>query len=291
MNSEDKRIPTLAVASGKGGTGKTTISLALARFLETMGHRVCLYDTDVEEPNGNLFLKADIEETVPFALKVPQVNEDLCNGCGECADICRFNAVVMVKDKPLLFPEMCHSCGGCSLVCPEKAITEVDRVIGRREWGNAGNIRYSGGLLNIGDAVVPPLIENVLDHACEGTVRVIDAPPGTSCPVIESIRKADYTVMVTEPTPFGLNDLRLAVDMADELGLRYGVVINRAGLGDDKVQDFCRERTIDILAEIPMSREVAARYSRGEFIEFFVREYSPQLESILEAAGVGGGAL
>jgi MinD superfamily P-loop ATPase len=290
MNSENKQVPTLAVASGKGGTGKTTLSLALARFLETRGHRVCLYDTDVEEPNGNLFLKAEIVETVPFALRVPRVNEELCNGCGECAEICRFNAIVMVKDKPLVFPEMCHACGGCSLVCPEKAIEEVDRIIGQKERGHAGNIYYTGGLLNIGDAVVPPLIENVLQEKCEGSIRVIDAPPGTSCPVIESIRKSDYTVMVTEPTPFGLNDLRLAVGMADKLGLRYGVVVNRAGLGDEKVQEFCREHNIDILAEIPMSREVAAHYSRGEFIEYFIQHFSPQLESVLEAAGVEGGA-
>jgi MinD superfamily P-loop ATPase len=276
----------IAVASGKGGTGKTTVALGIAYYLNKAGKCVTLLDCDVEEPNINLFLKSEIKcmETVNRA--IPDVVKDLCNSCGKCEEICLFNCIFVTNDGPLIFPEMCHSCGGCRLVCPPGAITEIQREIGVIEEGCMENIRYFGGRLNVSEAISPPLIEAVKKHISENDINIIDSPPGTSCPVIKSVKGSDYVVMVTEPTPFGLNDLKIGIEMLKELGLPCGVVINRSDIGDSRVIDYCREQNIKILAQIPNSIELARRYSSGDFMDFFINKFSGAIDDILSGAGL-----
>lgn len=275
----------IAVASGKGGTGKTTLSVALASHISSRGVPVNIFDCDVDEPNVNLFIHAEIAVRETVYVPVPRVYKESCTGCGECEEICMFNAIVLIKNDPLVFPDLCHSCGGCMLICPEKAITEVDKEIGTTEEGYAGNIQYVGGILRVREAITPPLIKAVKKHIEPGRINIIDAPPGTSCPVIESIEGCDYLVLVTEPTPFGLNDLTLAVNMARELNIPFGVVINRAGIGDDRIVQYCDEENISVITQIPDSREIAERYSRGDFADYFTGKYPDVLEKILESAG------
>ncbi|MFC1669579.1 ATP-binding protein [Spirochaetota bacterium] len=271
----------VAIASGKGGTGKTTISTAMAGYIGGRGLPVRVIDCDVEEPNVNLFLKTDIEKKIPVHTLVPSVDDDKCNGCEQCSTICQFSAIVMVKDKPLVFPDMCHSCGGCFLACPREAITEIRKEIGFIEKGNINNIKYIGGRLNIKEAMSPPLIKAVKEDIDNNMINIIDSPPGTSCPVIESIKGSDYVALVTEPTPFGLNDLELAVNMVREIALPFGVIINRADIGDSRVNDYCKKENIDIIASIPDSKKVAKGYSKGELIEVFINEFQDELGKIL----------
>jgi len=252
----------ITVASGKGGTGKTTVATSLATVAPPGAH---LLDCDVEQPNAHLFLQPTFDTTETITLPVPHVDLDACDACGKCGQICQFSAIVALKTKPLTFPELCHGCGGCSLVCPTNAITEVSRDVGTLEKGDAHHIRFVHGRLRIGEAMAPPLIRAVKSHAAPNdTLTIIDAPPGTSCPVIEAIRHSDYVVLVTEPTPFGLHDLKLAVDMARELDLPFGVVINRADIGDNRVVDYCQTQNIDILLQIPHDRRIAEAYSKGQ---------------------------
>ena len=275
----------LSVASGKGGTGKTTLSLALSSYISNKGISVTILDCDVEEPNVNLFLKTDIRVLETVYIPVPYVHEDLCNGCGKCAEICEYSAIVMVKEKPLLFLDMCHSCGGCKLACPPGAITEEMKEIGKIEEGYNGSIQYIGGRLRVGEAISPPLIKAVKNHIADFDLNIVDAPPGTSCPVIESVKGSDYIILVTEPTPFGLNDLELAVGMVRAINLPFGVVINRCDIGDNRVVDYCDDEGIEIISSIPDSREIAERYSKGEFVDYFIQEYSDELEKILLRTG------
>jgi len=269
----------LAVASGKGGTGKTTVSLNLARMLNC---EVQLLDCDVEEPNAHIFLKGDICETETVSIPVPQVDESLCDGCGECSQFCEYHAIVSFGGEPLVFPEMCHGCGGCAKVCPRKAIHEVDRPIGWVETIQAGNITLIQGRLDVGTVMVPPLIRAVKAHIQNGTHTILDAPPGTSCPVIATIRGADFVLLVTEPTPFGLHDLRLAVDMVRKVGIPFGVVVNRAGIGDQRVKVFCEAQGIPVLLEIPDDRRIAEAYSKGKLIVDALPEYGHFFRTLFE---------
>jgi MinD superfamily P-loop ATPase len=243
----------LAIASGKGGTGKTTVSVNLAR---TLGSEVRLLDCDVEEPNAHLFLAGERSDEENVAVPIPQVDESLCDGCGECGRFCEYRAIVSFGTTPLIFPEMCHGCGGCAKVCPRKAIRENDRRIGVVETVRAGNVTLIQGRLDVGVATAPPLIRAVKDRLRNGIPAILDAPPGTSCPVIATLRGADFVVLVTEPTPFGLHDLRLAVDMVRTLGIPFGVVINRIGIGDERVHAFCSEENVPVLLEIPEYRGI-----------------------------------
>ena len=254
---------TVAVASGKGGTGKTTLAVNLAAFLAERGERVQYLDCDVEEPNGHLFLKPEIEHSKEVGIPVPVIDHNRCSACGRCAETCEYNAIVVLK-KALVFPELCHGCGGCKLVCPKGAIREQTRPIGTVETGRAGKSGFAQGRLNVGEPMSPPLIRAVKRTREEKTIAILDAPPGTSCPVVATVRDADYVVLVTEPTPFGLNDLRLAVELMRQLKLTFGVVINRADIGNDAVRRFCEEENITLLAEIPDDRRIAEAYSRGE---------------------------
>lgn len=270
----------IAVASGKGGTGKTTISLSLAAYFNDKGFNVALLDCDVEEPNANLFLKAEISEIADCEVPLPKVEESKCNGCGKCDEICEFSAIVLIKGKPMVFPEMCHSCGGCMLICPEKAITEANRVIGVVEKGEERGLRFAGGRLNIGEVMTPPLIKAVKENYTGAEIRILDSPPGTSCPVIESVKNADFLLLVAEPTPFGLNDLKLAAGMGKALGLPSAVVINKGGDNDWMIEEFCAEAGIPVIESIPDNREVAEKYSRGDCVTFIKENYSGRLDKI-----------
>lgn len=260
----------IAVASGKGGTGKTTVSVNLARVL---GSEVHLLDCDVEEPNAHLFLKGSKIKEEIVTIPIPQVDESLCDGCGECGKFCEYHAIVTFGTAPLVFPEMCHGCGGCTMVCPQKAIREIDKRIGVVETVQAGNITLIQGLLDVGVAMAPPLIRAVKARLKNGLPAILDAPPGTSCPVIATLRETDFVVLVTEPTPFGLHDLKLAVDMVRELGIPFGVVVNRVGVGDDRVHLYCNDQKIPVILEIPDDRRIAEVYSRGELIVESLPEY------------------
>jgi MinD superfamily P-loop ATPase len=273
----------IALASGKGGTGKTTVATSMAWVASRNGQSVAYLDCDVEEPNGRIFLKPGITHSRPVHLQVPQVDEAACTLCGKCGEICQYSAIVCLGKKVLVFPELCHACGGCSLVCPDAAITEVSRDVGLLETGWAGQIQFIQGTLNVGEAKSPPVIKAVRAAAPDVDLIIMDAPPGTSCPVIESIRDCDFVVLVTEPTPFGLNDLKLAVDMVRALGLPFGVVINRADLGDRGVHRYCHKEGIKILAEIRDDRRVAEAYSRGELISQALPAYETLFIELLKA--------
>jgi MinD superfamily P-loop ATPase len=251
----------LAVASGKGGTGKTTVAVALA--LSAPGP-VRLLDCDVEEPNAHLFLKPEIREREPVCIPVPSVDEPRCNACGECGRVCQYHAIVPLPHHRLVFPELCHGCGGCAKVCPTGAITEVDRVIGVVESGSAGHVGFAQGRLEIGHPMSPPLIRAVRRRAGTEGLTVIDCPPGTSCPVVAAVRGSDYVLLVTEPTPFGLHDLKLAVETVRKLGLPFGVIVNRADSGDPRVFEYCGAEGIPVLLRLQEDRRVAEAYSRGE---------------------------
>jgi len=252
----------LSIASGKGGTGKTTIAVNLAQSLD--GHTsVQFLDCDVEEPNAHLFLKPHVFQSKPVFLPIPEIVEEKCNYCGKCADVCAYNAIAVLKDTVLVFPELCHGCGGCSLLCPEQAIKEKGQRIGVIEFGVTDKIQFIHGKLDIGQAMSPPIIRAVKNHMNLSQMIIIDAPPGTSCPVIESVKGSDVSLLVTEPTPFGLNDLRLAVDTLRELKIPFGVIINRSDIGDQQVQDFCQKENIPVLMTIPMDRNIAVAYSKG----------------------------
>ncbi|MBN1938451.1 MAG: ATP-binding protein [Candidatus Aminicenantes bacterium] len=261
----------IAVASGKGGTGKTTVAVNLARM---MNERVLLLDCDVEEPNTHLFLKTSPKKSEDIVtIAVPEVDESLCNGCGECGAFCQYHAIVSFGTVPLVFPEMCHGCGGCARVCPKKAIREVDRRIGTIATSVSGRITLIQGRLDVGVTIAPPLIRAVKARLQKGIPSILDAPPGTSCPVIATIRGADAILLVTEPTPFGLHDLKLAVDMVREVRIPFGVVVNRAGSGDGRVQEYCEGQDIPVLAEIPDDRRIAETYSRGRLVVEALPEY------------------
>jgi MinD superfamily P-loop ATPase len=252
------------VASGKGGTGKTTVATNLAWVAAQDEKSVAYLDCDVEEPNGQIFLKPVIDWQKPVTVTVPAVDPMVCDLCGQCGEICRFSAIVCAGKKVLVFPQLCHSCGGCELVCPLAAVTEIPRSIATLSAGHTGPIRYLQGLLDIGEALSPPVIRAVKAQAPEADFVVVDAPPGSACPVVEAIRGCDLVLLVTEPTPFGLHDLELAIETVRSVGIPCMVVVNRSGLNGSATGDFCRLHNVEIVAEIPDSRRVAESYSRGE---------------------------
>lgn len=272
----------IAIASGKGGTGKTTIATNLAAVLSNDGRAVELLDCDVEEPNCHIFVKPEIESSEKVTVPVPKVDEDKCTGCGICGEVCQYSAIVCLKGKVLVFPELCHSCGGCVLFCPENAITEDGREIGVVEIGSAKGFRFVQGRLRIGEVMAPPLIGAVRQAVLENEVTIVDAPPGTSCPVIEAVKDTDYIILVTEPTPFGLNDLKLAVEMVRVLKIPFAVAINRCDSGDDSVGQYCQAEEIDVILEIPDDRRIAEAYSVGKMIADVLPEYRKDFTGLYE---------
>jgi len=252
----------ISVASGKGGTGKTLVATSLALSLKAMGN-VQLLDCDVEEPNAHVLLKPVITSSESVYIPVPKVDEDKCTYCGKCAQVCVYHAIVVLGEHVLTFPPLCHGCGACSYLCPENAITEEGREGGIVEWGHSDGIEFAHGKLNVGEAMAPPVIRKVKEQASNNGVVIVDAPPGTSCPVVESIKGSDFCILVTEPTPFGLNDLMLAVETVRELNIPFGVVLNRVGAGYKDVEKYCLEENIPIMLTIPLDTAIARLYSRG----------------------------
>jgi MinD superfamily P-loop ATPase len=250
----------ISVASGKGGTGKTTVATSLALSLEG---DVQFLDCDVEEPNARIFLKPEITEAYDVHMPVPQVDESKCKHCGLCQEVCTYNAIAVIKDKVLVFPELCHSCGACTLLCPHHALAEVDKNVGRIEIGRSPHVRFVQGELTIGESTPAPLIKAVKKTMDSSATVVIDCPPGTSCPVIESVKGSDFCLLVTEPTPFGLSDMMLAVGMLRQLRVPFGVVINRADIGTGDTAAYCEREHIPVLMQIPFRREIAEAYSKG----------------------------
>jgi MinD superfamily P-loop ATPase len=254
----------IGIASGKGGTGKTTVATNLARVAAMEGRQVAYVDCDVEEPNGQIFLEPEVAWRRPVTLPVPQVDADACDLCGLCGEVCQFSAIVPVGAKVLVFSQLCHSCGGCRLVCPRKAITEHPREVATLSGGRADGVDYLQGLLNIGEAMSPPVIRALKAVAPQAELVIVDAPPGTSCPVVEAVNGCDTVVLVTEPTPFGLHDLELAMETIGALGIPCEVVVNRAGSNMEATRELCAGRGVEIAAELPDSRSIAEAYSRGD---------------------------
>jgi MinD superfamily P-loop ATPase len=253
----------ISIASGKGGTGKTTVATNLA---VSLGGGAQLLDCDVEEPNAHLFIHPVFEKKEIVSTAVPEVDETKCNLCGKCGEICQFKAIIVIGKTVLPFQELCHSCGGCMEVCPENAIREGQRVLGEIEIGRRNGLEFIHGRLRVGEAMAPPLIRKVRSFAHPDKVTIIDAPPGTSCPVIAAMREADFVLLVTEPTPFGLHDVKLAIGTVRILGIPCGLVINRSDMGDDRLREYAGAEGIPILMEIPFDRKIAESYSRGDLL-------------------------
>jgi len=254
----------VSVASGKGGTGKTSVVINLALSLD----KAQIIDCDVEEPNTHILLKPKINEIFPVEVLTPKILEERCNFCGECASFCQYHALFVAGETAMIFPELCHSCGGCSTVCKREAIVEEPRQIGRVFKGSTGTIDLVYGELNVGEPFAVPVIAAVKKHINSENLVILDAPPGTACPIVETIQGSDFCLLVTEPTPFGLHDLKITVEVVKQLEVPFGVVVNFGGIGDRGVYNFCKDEDIPILMEIPFDRKIAELYSRGiPFIE------------------------
>lgn len=253
----------IAIASGKGGTGKTTLAVNLAVTIARQGHTVHLCDCDVEEPNADLFLNPVFSSHWPVTVPVPTVDQDLCSHCGKCAEICEFNAIACLPDRTMIFPDLCHSCGGCWLVCPQNAITPEEQTIGDISTGISGDLSFTQGRLQVGQTLVPPLIEAVKNVPGNESWIIYDAPPGVTCPVVATLQGVDFVLLVAEPTPFGRHDLALALALARQLKIPCGVVINRCEGAPGPVDKFCTREGVEILARIPFRREVAAACAEG----------------------------
>jgi len=291
-----RAIPPLriAVASGKGGTGKTTVATSLALSLaegtpeDAASSPPTFLDCDVEAPNAHLFLAPIFKRRQDVAIQVPRVDAAKCTACGKCAEVCQYHAIAVLGKKTLVFSQLCHGCGSCTLVCPASAISEEPHVIGVLEAGMAaGGIRFGRGVLDVGEPMATPAIRQLKQWAIpasgpDGSVVILDAPPGTSCPVVETVRGADYLLLVTEPTPFGLHDLRLAAEVAVELGIPAGVVINRDGIGDASVDAFCASAGLPILLRIPFERAIAEGIAQGRTLIEIRPEYTSRFRAVYE---------
>ncbi len=256
----------VAVASGKGGTGKTTVATNLARVCAATGRATQYLDCDVEEPNGHIFLSPQITQREEVTVEVPEVDAAKCIACGQCGQICQYSAIICIQDQVLTFEQLCHSCGGCWRVCPTGAIRQRPLRIGEIDIGQIETLGFVGGRLEIGYVRTPALITRVKKHIEPNTLAIVDVPPGTSCPVVAALKGVDFVLLVTEPTPFGLNDLKLAVELVREMKLPFAVVINRHGVGDDAVEQYCQDESIDVPLRLADDRRIAEAYSNGNMI-------------------------
>ena len=289
----------IAVASGKGGTGKTTVATSLALSLAQGNPHSRAFpapvflDCDVEGPNAHLFLAPQFDRQQDVVILIPRVDAAKCTACGKCAEVCEYHAIAVLGKKTLVFPQLCHGCGSCTLVCPEGAISEEPHAIGLLEGGvTASGMAFARGVLNVGEPMATPAIRQLKKWAIpadapDGSVVILDAPPGTSCPVVEAVRGADYLLLVTEPTPFGLHDLRLATEVASELGIPAGVVINRDGIGDAGVDEFCVAAGLPVLMRIPFDRAIAEGIARGRTLTEVRPEYRARFRAVLAEIGKG----
>lgn len=269
----------IACLSGKGGAGKTMIAVNLA----AAANKATYIDCDVEEPNGRLFLKPQEVSSMPVSILLPDFDAEKCSGCRKCVDFCRFHALLYIKEKPMIFGEACHSCGGCMLVCPEKAIREEPKPIGVLETGRHKNIKVVTGILNPGETSGVPVIKEALKQA-EGTT-IIDCPPGSACSVMESVMDADFCVLVAEPTAFGFHNFQMVYELVTLLHKKCGVVINKEETPYEPLMQFCREKQIPVLAEIPYQQELASLISAGELVSERVASVKEQFESLLQKIG------
>jgi MinD superfamily P-loop ATPase len=273
----------IAIASGKGGTGKTTLSTNLASFLAET-HKVVLTDLDVEEPNSGLFLKSELVYSEDKFKMIPEWNKTDCTLCGNCQDVCNYHAVIKIVDMIMVFPELCHSCFACSELCPTNSLPMIENKMGELKHFKTDSFDFVESRLTIGEEQAVPLIKQTLKFIDskfnDDFIKIYDAPPGTSCPVIEATKDADFVILITEPTPFGLNDVILAIETMQELKKDFGVVINRYGLGNADIEKYCKENNISVLAKIPNKREIAELYSKGELLWDKIPEVKTELEKI-----------
>ncbi len=276
----------ISVASGKGGTGKTTVAVNLALSLD---EKLQFLDCDVEEPNAHLFLKPKIEHVQPSFIKVPEIDESKCSLCGKCQSVCQYNALAVMpktdkaSGKVMVFQQLCHGCGGCMLLCPEKAIKEVDRKIGVVEIGKAKDIDFFHGKLDISEPMAPPLIRHVKRYIDKNALVISDCPPGTSCPVVTAVKGSDFCLLVTEPTPFGLHDLTLAVELLRIIHVKFAVAINKSGETDNIIDDYCKKENIPILLKLPFDKKIASAYSKGENIVEVFKEYKNNFKGLFNS--------
>jgi len=273
---------TIAVLSGKGGTGKTTVSASLSAVVKPSQY----VDCDVEEPNGYIFLKPDILHSIPVKVETPFVDDSICTGCGDCAEACQFNALAVVRNKVLVFPELCHHCGACYIACKFNALTPSERITGVIEMNEEKT--FVQGKLNIGEPVAVPVVKKLKEYLKTDMPVILDCPPGASCTVVQALEDCDFCILVTEPTPFGLHDLKIAVSLVKKLGFPFGIVINKALENNSFIDDYCKEEKIEVLMEIPYSKEIAENYSDGilpvQSNEKWLRRFEQLYDKIKERA-------